>query len=258
MRTVGARARTTTRATATRERAVNASSPRSTRGRTTTTARDGRGGRRGRGRGGALEAAAERAERSEDEIFSVARAPACELVSNENGAYTVRGEMTLRGVAASSVYNLLTDYEASPRAFRAVRGVRVIECEGDACVASNIYIEQECEWKFFVFGGAFPCAFEVEERDEEMKMKCSLAPGRRGTGFLKQFEGSWSVENTSEGVLIEHTLMVKPKLTPPYASKIFIQQVEQILEDVVNEIETWNGVVYGKPPHRQGVDALII
>ena len=166
--------------------------------------------------------------------------------------------MTLRGVAASSVYNLLTDYEASPRAFRAVRGVRVIECEGDACVASNIYIEQECEWKFFVFGGAFPCAFEVEERDEEMKMKCSLAPGRRGTGFLKQFEGSWSVENTSEGVLIEHTLMVKPKLTPPYASKIFVQQVEQILEDVVNEIETWNGVVYGKPPHRQGVDASII
>ena len=89
-------------------------------------------------------------------------------------------------------------------------------------------------------------------------MKCSLAPDRRGTGFLKQFEGSWSVENTSEGVLIEHTLMVKPKLTPPYASKIFVQQVEQILEDVVNEIETWNGVVYGKPPHRQGVDASII
>jgi hypothetical protein len=26
----------------------------------------------------------------------------------------------------------------------------------------------------------------------------------------------------------------------------------------VNEIETWNGVVYGKPPHRQGVDASII
>jgi hypothetical protein len=52
--------------------------------------------------------------------------------------------------------------------------------------------------------------------------------------------------------------MVKPKLTPPYASKIFVQQVEQILEDVVNEIETWNGVVYGKPPHRQGVDASII
>ena len=256
MRAVDARAVTTTKATTTRERASRASRARSTRGRATKPARDERGGRRGRG--GALEAAAERAERSENEIFSVARAPACELLSNENGAYTVRGEMTLRGVAASSVYNLLTDYEASPRAFRAVRSVRVIEGEGDACVASNIYIEQECEWKFFVFGGAFPCAFEVEERDEEMKMKCSLAPGRRGTGFLKQFEGSWSVENTSEGVLIEHTLMVKPKLTPPYASKIFVQQVEQILEDVVNEIETWNGVVYGKPPHRQGVDASII
>jgi hypothetical protein len=220
-----------------------------------STQRETWGGRRRRV---ALEASTGRAAGSEDETFSVARAPACELLSNENGAYTVRGEMTLRGVAASSVYNLLTDYEASPRAFRAVRSVRVIECEGDACVASNIYIEQECEWKFFVFGGAFPCAFEVEERDEEMKMKCSLAPGRAGTGFLKQFEGSWSVENTSEGVLIEHTLMVKPKLTPPYASKIFVQQVEQILEDVLNEIETWNGAAYDEPPHRQTVDVSIV
>ena len=38
------------------------------------------------------------------------------LLSNENGAYTVRGRMRVRGTEAVSVYNLLTDYEASPRA----------------------------------------------------------------------------------------------------------------------------------------------
>ena len=183
---------------------------------------------------------------------ALTRAPECALTWSENGAYAVRGTMTVRGVSATSVYNLLTDYEASPRAFRAVRSVRVIECEGDACVATNVYIEQECEWKFFVFGGAFPTAFEVEERDEELKMRCSLAPGRRGTGFLRDFEGAWAVEDGPEGVRIEHTLMVKPKFTPPYASKVFVQQVDQILQDLLVEIESWNGAPYDAPPHRRG------
>ncbi|OUS47419.1 hypothetical protein BE221DRAFT_71507 [Ostreococcus tauri] len=185
-------------------------------------------------------------------IVALTRAPECALTWSENGAYAVRGTMTVRGVSATSVYNLLTDYEASPRAFRAVRSVRVIECEGDACVATNVYIEQECEWKFFVFGGAFPTAFEVEERDEELKMRCSLAPGRRGTGFLRDFEGAWAVEDGPEGVRIEHTLMVKPKFTPPYASKVFVQQVDQILQDLLVEIESWNGAPYDAPPHRRG------
>ena len=181
----------------------------------------------------------------------VTRAPDCVLLSNDNGAYTVRGEMTLAGVDAASVYNLLTDYEASPRAFRAVKSAKVIECTGDSCVADNIYIEQECLWNFFVFGGTFPCAFEVEERDEEMRMKCSLAPGLgRGSGFLRRFEGSWAVQALDDGqVTVEHVLMVQPKLTPPYASKIFVQQVEQILADVVQEIERWDAP-YPKPPHR--------
>ena len=173
------------------------------------------------------------------------------LLSNENGAYTVRGRMRVRGTEAVSVYNLLTDYEASPRVFRAVRSVEGVEGEGDECVATNVYIRQECEWRFFVFGGAFPCTFEVEERDEEMKMKCSLAPKQRGMGFLRQFEGSWSVENTSDGVEIEHVLMVQPKLTPPYASKIFVQQVEQIMKDIAKEIASWRGAVYEAPPHRR-------
>jgi hypothetical protein len=172
-------------------------------------------------------------------------------VSALNGAYTVKGTMTLRGVDARSVYNLLTDYEASPRAFRAVRSVKVVACAGEECVADNIYIEQECEWKFFLFGGAFPCSFEVEERDEELRMKCSLAPEARGRGFLRQFEGAWSVEDSGDGVIIEHTLMVQPKLTPPYASKIFVQQVEQILEDVHVEIASWKGAEYAVPPHRR-------
>ena len=50
-------------------------------------------------------------------------------------------------------------------------------------------------------------------------------------------------------VTVEHVLMVQPKLTPPYASKIFVQQVEQILADVVQEIERWDAP-YPKPPHR--------
>lgn len=181
----------------------------------------------------------------------VARAPACALEPSERGTYAVRGVVTVRGVDAESVYNLLTDYGASPRTFRAVRSVREIACEGDACVPSNVYIEQECEWKFFVFGGAFPTAFEVEEKDEEMKMRCTLAPGKEGTGFLRAFEGAWSVTEGADGVRIEHTLMVAPKFTPPYASKIFAQQVEQILEDLLIEIESWNGKAYGKPPHRR-------
>lgn len=65
----------------------------------------------------------------------------CELLLNENGVYMVWGEMMLCGVVVLSVYNLLMDYEVSSRAFRAVRSVRVIECEGDVCVVSNIYIE---------------------------------------------------------------------------------------------------------------------
>lgn len=205
-------------------------------------------------RGGALEAVSEPeapTASDDDDVVVVAEETMCELLSNKNGAYTVRGRMRVRGTEAVSVYNLLTDYEASPRVFRAVRSVEGVECEGDECVATNVYIRQECEWKFFVFGGAFPCTFEVEERDEEMKMKCSLAPKQRGVGFLRQFEGSWSVENASDGVEIEHVLMVQPKLTPPYASKIFVQQVEQIMDDVAKEVASWRGAVYEAPPHRR-------
>lgn len=182
----------------------------------------------------------------------VCRAPDCVLLSNEHGTYTVRGEMTLAGVDGASVYNLLTDYEASPRAFRAVKAAKILERAGDAVVSTNMYIEQECLWNFFVFGGSFPCAFEVEERDEEMKMKCSLAPGLgKGAGFLRRFEGSWAVEVLANGeVKVVHVLLVQPKLTPPYAHKIFVQQVEQLLADVVGEIERWAGVPYPKPSHR--------
>ena len=69
--------------------------------------------------------------------------------------------------------------------------------------------------------------------------------GAAQEGFIREFEGSWTVsEEPGGGVRVRHTLALRPALTPPYAHKIFLRQIREILQDVQNEVERWDGQPY--------------
>ena len=163
-------------------------------------------------------------------------APSCELVSNEGGKFSLVGEMVL-ACDADSVYAMLTDYLASPRIFSTVDSVRVDEMDD-----GRLLVQQSCRWRFLVFGGAFPCALAVSEEKQRRYMEVAL----HKKGFIREFEGSWTVteEPTLGGVRVRHTLALRPALTPPYAHKIFLKQIREILQDVENEVAAWDGRGY--------------
>jgi hypothetical protein len=49
-------------------------------------------------------------------------------------------------------------------------------------------------------------------------------------------------------VRVRHTLALRPALTPPYAHKIFLRQIGEILTDVKAEVERWDGAAYYPAP----------
>ena len=186
----------------------------------------------------------------------------CELVSNVANRFTVKGTILLGAhVNADDVYNMLTDYENASRVFPStIKKVESLGFEeeeledGEARRPGAVKrIKQTCNWKFFIFGGNFNIELGVVENDAKRHMTCTLegAASQRKFGFLREFEGSWEVEeNGEEGTKVTHVLSVKPSLTPPYASDIFVKQVEGILEDVEREVGSWeNG--YAVPMHRR-------
>ncbi|CAL6361278.1 unnamed protein product [Bathycoccus prasinos] len=186
----------------------------------------------------------------------------CELVSNVANRFTVKGTILLGAhVNADDVYNMLTDYENASRVFPStIKKVEYLGFEeeeledGEARRPGAVKrIKQTCNWKFFIFGGNFNIELGVVENDAKRHMTCTLegAASQRKFGFLREFEGSWEVEeNGEEGTKVTHVLSVKPSLTPPYASDIFVKQVEGILEDVEREVGSWeNG--YAVPMHRR-------
>jgi len=162
----------------------------------------------------------------------------CELLGNENGVYSLQGEMLL-DADPDSVYNMLTDYEASTRVFRTIKEVETRREEDGVLV-----VTQQCEWRFLLFGGTFPCHIAVNEDPANRSMVCKL----HQKGFVREFEGSWVVTPVGYGrVHVQHNLKLRPSLTPPYAHKIFIKQITAILEDVKAEVESWNDGDGGYP-----------
>ena len=157
-------------------------------------------------------------------------------MSNEGGKFSLVGEMVL-ACDADSVYAMLTDYLASPRIFSTVDSVRVDEMDD-----GRLLVQQSCRWRFLVFGGAFPCQLAVSEEKQRRYMEVEL----HKKGFIREFEGSWTVteEPTLGGVRVRHTLALRPALTPPYAHKIFLKQIREILQDVENEVAAWDGRGY--------------
>ena len=166
-------------------------------------------------------------------------AATCEILSNQGGKYSLAGEMVLRRCDAESVYAMLIDYHASPRIFSTVDSVELGELPD-----GRLLVQQSCRWRFLVFGGAFPCQLAIREAPETLYMEAEL----HEKGFIREFEGSWTVsEEMIDGVVgvrVRHTLRLRPALTPPYAHKIFLNQIREILRDVEDEVARWEGKTY--------------
>ena len=159
----------------------------------------------------------------------------CELLGNEKGKYSLVGEMVVNS-DVDSMYNMLTDYAASPRIFSTVDSVETSTLDD-----GRLLVSQSCRWKFLVFGGAFPCHLAIAEEPDTKYMEVAL----HKKGFIREFEGSWKVtEEPTGGVRVRHTLALRPAVTPPYAHKIFLRQIGEILDDVQREVESWEGQVY--------------
>lgn len=169
--------------------------------------------------------------------------PKCELLSNEGGKYSLVGEMVVDS-DADSMYRMLTDYAASPRIFSTVDSVQTRDLDD-----GRLLVSQQCRWKFMVFGGAFPCHLAVKEEPARRYMEVAL----HKKGFIREFEGSWTVSNEpGGGVRVRHTLALRPALTPPYAHKIFLRQIGEIFTDVKAEVERWDGAAYYPAPIDDG------
>lgn len=133
------------------------------------------------------------------------------------------------------VYKALTDYGELARIFRNVATSEVHLLEG-----GQKQLVQECRWHFLLFRGTFRCVFEVEEEPEARRLTFNAR-----SAFMRRFLGRWEVGPAAggpPGSAARYSLTVAPALRPPkrvgeLSKKIFVGQVESILEDLHEELE---------------------
>jgi hypothetical protein len=132
------------------------------------------------------------------------------------------------------VYDVLTDYLALPRVFH-----NVDDCSLRVTDAGGLHLVQTVSWKFLIFRGSFATELQVEELPAQRRLAFSLLR----SAFMRQFVGSWRVDDAADGgSAIAHALTILPVVSPPQrigdiTKPIFVSQVTSILEDLDAELD---------------------
>jgi len=158
-------------------------------------------------------------------------------VADKPGPLTILGGLDIASFSLEEVYAILTDHESSHRIFRTI-----LDVERTDNPDGTIRLVQNCEWKFAVFKGSFPVELEVSEDPQNLSF--SFRDTKEG-GFMKEMYGTWTVQPSSTiagGVHVQYSMSVQMALAPPppfgsYTSKIFVNQVNEILTDLQKELE---------------------
>lgn len=154
------------------------------------------------------------------------------FLGQEGGMLRVEGRMTVRAPEAA-VYRALTDYSRAPDIFsNIIRSTASME-------GMNLMVKQICTWKFLMLKGEFELQLSVNEQPTARSLVFRLERSK----FMKDFEGRWQVAQRPDGTcLVTHQLAVHPTVSPPaaiagYTSKIFVKQVDGILQDLEAELK---------------------
>lgn len=159
-------------------------------------------------------------------------------VQKEGGVFRVNGSVETV-VDPDTLYSIITDYDSNARVFKNVDKVEV-EQRGDEKI-----VTQYLHWNFLMWSGNYNV--QMRMRDDPQKRSISYELER--PGFLKVFNGSWTVEPlSSEGTSETSKLVVDqralPSFLPPsrldmgassYAQNIMSSQVKSLLTDLATE-----------------------
>mmetsp|Transcript_24679 Transcript_24679/g.68672 ORF Transcript_24679/g.68672 Transcript_24679/m.68672 type:complete len:247 (-) Transcript_24679:1196-1936(-) len=158
--------------------------------------------------------------------------PNVELMNQENGAFSVNGDIEVLATP-EEVYKVLADFNGAPRIFS-----NIVATERLDAGPGKIHLLQKCRWKFLMFSGTFNAVLSVREVPEQKVLLFELV----SSSFMREFEGRWKVvKNEMGNAVVEHSLTVKPTMLPPpgmggYTRKIFVEQEMQVLEDLKAEL----------------------
>lgn len=157
--------------------------------------------------------------------------PSINSVAQQGDLYTICGSLET-GLSREAILGVLTDYEGLARIYSSIEESRL------SVIGRKKSVLQVCRWEFLVFSGTFETKLTVEEDLPIGTVVFHLV----SSSFMRQFEGRWQVSELADGSCkVEHRLSVEPFLAPPqafagYTQKIFVRQVERLLEDLSSEL----------------------
>ncbi|CAL5224922.1 g7688 [Coccomyxa viridis] len=161
----------------------------------------------------------------------VACAPTINSVDYQAGLYTIHGSLHI-DLSEEAVLDVLTDYDGLSRIYNNIEDSQVL------VNGSQKQVLQTCRWEFLVFSGTFETRLTVHEARQHGEVVFNLI----SSSFMRQFQGAWKVTSLAGGgCRVQHRLSVQPSLAPPealasYTKKIFVRQVERLLEDLSREL----------------------
>ncbi|BDA47163.1 hypothetical protein COCOBI_10-0080 [Coccomyxa sp. Obi] len=164
-------------------------------------------------------------------LQEVCSQPSIDSVAQQEGLYTICGSLET-GLSREAVLCVLTDYEGLARIYSSIEESKL------SVIGRKKSVLQVCRWEFLVFSGTFETKLTVEENLPSGTVVFHLV----SSSFMKQFEGRWQVSELADGSCkVEHRLSVEPVLAPPqafagYTQKIFVRQVERLLQDLSREL----------------------
>ncbi|KAK1425869.1 hypothetical protein QVD17_21231 [Tagetes erecta] len=153
--------------------------------------------------------------------------PSIEVVVPK-GSLCQLNAITNVGLPPDAIYNIVTDpsYRKVFKTMQEVVSRKVLLDEGSRQI---VELEQAAVWRFFWWSGTFPLHVLVDQNREDYSIKFKQVK----SGFMKRFEGSW----TLEPILVDEKLChpFKPKTLSEYmsytqgngriASKVTLQQL---------------------------------
>eukprot|EP00889_Picochlorum_renovo_P000811 jgi/Picre1/27841/NNA_000805.t1 len=133
----------------------------------------------------------------ETELYPIE--PLIDDVKYQDGMFSVSGRIYSE-VPSYDIYSTLTDYDSLPRVFH-----NVDHCSVRISEDGRKFIHQMVLWNFLIFRGSFETALQVSEDSQNLKLSFSLLE----SAFMKQFIGTWSVEeDPGTGISMSGTLSV--------------------------------------------------
>ncbi len=157
----------------------------------------------------------------------VAQSDSFEVTQPASGTYSARGSF-LVSASVATAWQVITDYEGIPRMAPSLTASRVVHRDGE-----HVVVEQEAVASVTFFSKTMRLRVEItEDWPREVRFR-DLA-----RDDFKSYEGSWTLEETVEGLLVTYGLDVERAFSAPdfLARRFFRKQAEALMRAMHDEI----------------------